>query len=109
MPSSGVATGFTALIALCISQPIRLGIQQRVQRLLHTAPDNTVQVVLNPLIVNGDDIAQRTRCSLSHGGSLLAVLVAFSHLQFSQIRGRQPYLFVRKNDSNVPWTRSDTT
>src|SRR4029077_14982100 len=23
-------------------------------------------------------------------------LVAFSHLQFSQIRGRQPYLFVRK-------------
>jgi hypothetical protein len=27
----------------------------------------------------------------------LAVLVAFSHLQFSQIRGRQPYLNVRKN------------
>src|SRR5262244_1594265 len=26
----------------------------------------------------------------------LAGLVAFSHLQFSQIRGRQPYLFVRK-------------
>ena len=26
----------------------------------------------------------------------LAVLVAFSHLQFSQIRGRQPYLIVRK-------------
>src|SRR5580704_4484181 len=25
-----------------------------------------------------------------------ADLVAFSHLQFSQIRGRQPYLFVRK-------------
>jgi hypothetical protein len=25
-----------------------------------------------------------------------AVLAAFSHLQFSQIRGRQPYLFVRK-------------
>jgi hypothetical protein len=28
---------------------------------------------------------------------LLAVLVAFSHHQSSQIRGRQPYLFVRKN------------
>src|SRR5262249_26649766 len=27
---------------------------------------------------------------------LLAGLVAFSHLQFSQIRGRQPYLIVRK-------------
>ena len=27
---------------------------------------------------------------------LLAGLVAFSHLQFSQIRGRQPYSIVRK-------------
>jgi hypothetical protein len=26
----------------------------------------------------------------------LAGLVAFSHLQFSQIRGRQPYLILRK-------------
>jgi hypothetical protein len=40
--------GFAALIALRIARPIRLGIQQRVQRLLHAAPDNTVQVVLNP-------------------------------------------------------------
>ena len=40
-----------------------------------------------------------TRCSLNHGGSLLAVLVAFSHLQFSQIRGRQPYSIVR----NIPY------
>jgi hypothetical protein len=30
-----------------------------------------------------------------------AGLVAFSHLQFSQIRGRQPYSIVRKID----WTR----
>jgi hypothetical protein len=53
-------------------------------------------VAPDPFIINRDDIAQRTRCSLSHGGSLLAVLVAFSHLQFSQIRGRQPYSIVRK-------------
>src|SRR5690349_9370882 len=53
-------------------------------------------MALDPLIINRDDSPKRTRCSLSHGGSLLAVLVAFSHLQFSQIRGRQPYLFVRK-------------
>jgi Domain of unknown function (DUF6429) len=38
-------------------------------------------------------------CSLSHGDSLLAVLIAFSHLQFSQIRGRQPYSIVR----NIPY------
>ena len=31
-----------------------------------------------------------------HGGSFSAHLVAFSHLQVSQIRGRQPHLFVRK-------------
>ena len=43
------------------------------------------------------DIAQGTGCSLNHGGSLLAVLVA--HLQFSQIRGRQPYSIVR----NIPY------
>jgi hypothetical protein len=35
--------------------------------------------------------------NFSHIGLLLADLVAFSHLQFSQIRGRQPYLNVRKN------------
>jgi hypothetical protein len=54
---------------LCIAQPIRLGIQQRVQRLLHAAAYDTVEVALDPLII--------------------------SHLQFSQIRGRQPYSIVR--------------
>ena len=92
----GIPTGFAALVALRIAQPIRLGIQQGVQRLLHAASHHPVEVVLDPLVVNRDDIAQRTRCSLGHGGSLLAVLVAFSHLQFSQIRGRQPYSIVRK-------------
>jgi hypothetical protein len=40
-------------------------------------PDDAVQVAFNPLIVNRDDITQGTQCRLSHGGSLLAVLVAF--------------------------------
>jgi len=53
-------------------------------------------VVLDPIVVNRDDIVQRTRCRLGHGGSFSAHLVAFSHLQVSQIRGRQPHLFVRK-------------
>jgi hypothetical protein len=56
-PSTGIATGFAALLALRIAQPIRLGIQQRVQCLLHATPDNAVQVILYPLIVNRDDIA----------------------------------------------------
>jgi hypothetical protein len=41
-------------------------------RLLHAAADDTVQVILNPLIVNRDDIAQRTRYSLSRRGSLVS-------------------------------------
>ena len=44
-PSTGIATGFAALLALRIAQPIRLGIQQRVQCLLHATPDNAVQVI----------------------------------------------------------------
>ena len=34
-------------------------------------------------------ITQRTRCSLSYGGSVLTVLVEVGHLQFSQIWDRQ--------------------
>ena len=37
-----------------------------------------------------------TWCSWPSAPAPLAGLVAFSHLQFSQIRGRQPYLNVRK-------------
>src|SRR5581483_6594871 len=106
MAGPGIAAGFAPLIALRIAQPIRLGIQQRVQRLLHAAADDTVQVVLDPLIVNRDDIAQRTRCSLSHGGSLLAGLVAFSHLQFSQIRGpASPTQLCERFCTSSAWTR----
>jgi hypothetical protein len=47
-------------------------------------------VVLDPFIVNRDDIAQRTRCILGHGGSFSLSWLRFCHLQFSQIRGRQP-------------------
>jgi hypothetical protein len=87
VPSPGVPACLAALIALRVAQPIRLGIQQRVQRLLHATSHHPVEVRLDAFIVNRDDIAQWTRCSLSHGGSPLADLVPFSHLQFSQIRG----------------------
>src|SRR5262245_46070156 len=63
---AGIATCGAALIALRIAQPIRLGIEQGVQRLLHGAPHHPVEVALDPLIVNRDDVVQRTR----YGGSL---------------------------------------
>jgi hypothetical protein len=50
---------------------IRLSVQQCVQRLLHATANHPVEVALDPLVVNRDDIAQRTRCILVHGGSLL--------------------------------------
>src|SRR6516165_9059470 len=68
---AGIASRLATLIALSIAQSISLGIQQRVQRLLHATPDPAVEVSLDPLIINRDDIAQWTRCSLSHGGSFL--------------------------------------
>jgi hypothetical protein len=71
-------------------------LKQSVQCLLHRPPDHPVQVILDPLIVDRDEIAHRTRCILGHGGSPLVGLVAFSHHQMSQIRGRQPYPIVRK-------------
>lgn len=61
---AGIAPGFTPLIALRIAQPIRLGVEQRVQRLLHAAADHPVEMALDPIIINRNDIAQWTRCSL---------------------------------------------
>src|SRR6516165_7374289 len=71
MTGAAIASRLATLIALGIAQSISLGIQQRVQRLLHATPDHAVEVALDPLIINRDDIAQWTRCSLSHGGSFL--------------------------------------
>src|SRR5262249_55939502 len=70
MTGTGIAASLTTLVTLGIAQPIRFGLQKRVQRLLHRATDHTVQVTFDPLVINRDDIAQRTRCILCHGGSL---------------------------------------
>src|SRR5262249_56096598 len=43
----------------------RFGIQKRVQRLLHR-PSNQSFRVIDPLVINRDDIAQRTRSILAH-------------------------------------------
>src|SRR5215471_19319897 len=70
MTGTGVAASLTTLVTLGTAQPIRLGLHKRVQRILHRATDHTVQVTFDPLVINRDDIAQRTRCILCHGGSL---------------------------------------
>ena len=62
MAGPSIAPGFAALIALRIAQPLRLGIEQCVQRLLHGTSHHPVEVDLDPLVVNRDDIVQRTRC-----------------------------------------------
>src|SRR5215467_3515149 len=64
-----VPTRLAALVALRIAQSVRFGFKQRVQRLLHALSHDPVKVALDPLVVNRDDIVQRTRCSLGHEGS----------------------------------------
>src|SRR5262249_14662427 len=96
MTGTGIAASLTTLVTLGIAQPIRFGLQKRVQRLLHRATDHTVQVTFDPLVINRDDIAQRTRCILCHGGSLSLSWLRLATSSSSQIRGRQPYSIVRK-------------
>src|SRR5262249_8647146 len=75
-----------------------LGIEQGVQRFLYGPTHHPVEVALDPLIVNRDDIVQRTRCN----GLPLAGLVAFSHLQFSQISGPPALLNCAKDSVPHP-------
>jgi hypothetical protein len=58
MAGPGIATCLDTLVALRIAKPVRFGVQQRVQRLLHAAPYDPVEVVPDPLVVNRDDIVQ---------------------------------------------------
>src|SRR5262249_46376128 len=102
---AGIATRLAALIALRIAQPIRLGIEQSVQRFLHGPPHHPLEVALDPFIVNRDDIVSADSVYRLTWRLPLAGLVAFRHLQFSQIRGRQPYLIVRKIPYLIGWRR----
>ena len=58
MTGTGVAASLSTLVTLGIAQPIRLGIEQGVQRFVHGATHHPLEVALDPLIVNRDDIVQ---------------------------------------------------
>jgi hypothetical protein len=77
---------------------IRLGIQQRVQRLHHAAPNHAIEVTLDALIINRDDLVQ-TQCILSHGGLLLLTWLRLATSSSARFGGRQPYLFDRGRDA----------
>ena len=77
MAGAGIAAGRAALVTLGVAQPIRLRIQKRVQRLLHAAPHHPVEVVLDPLIVDRDDVVQRNR--------LVSVMAAPSRLTWLRL------------------------
>jgi len=71
---TGITTGLGALVALRIAQPVRLGIEQRVQRLLDRTAHDAVQMSLDPLVIDPDHVAQRSRnrrILTRHGGFLL--------------------------------------
>jgi len=64
-----------ALVALGAAQGVCLGIEQAVERLLDRAPDQLAQVVMDPLLVDLDDVVQGLLAILSHGGGLLCGLL----------------------------------
>ena len=52
----------------CALQSRSASASYSVQCLLHTPSNDTVEVAPDPFIISRDDITQRTRCSLNHGG-----------------------------------------
>src|SRR5690242_13188124 len=106
MTGSGIAAGLAALIALRIAQPIRFGIQKRVQRLLHRAPDHPIQVILDPLVVNRNDIAQRTRCILGHGGSFLLTWLRLATSSSARFGAASPTQLCERNRTSSRLLRS---
>jgi hypothetical protein len=56
-PRALVAPCRRPLIASRIAQPIRLGFQHRVQRLLDRAPDDMAEMLTHPLVVDPDHVA----------------------------------------------------
>src|SRR4029453_3295071 len=97
MTGPGVAAGLAALIALRIAQPIRFGIQKRVQRLLHRAPDHPIQVIPCPIVVNRNDIAQGTRCILGHGGYFLLSWLRLATSSSARFGAASPTQLCEKN------------
>jgi hypothetical protein len=71
---------------------------RRAFRVSSTLPRTTpVEVILDPLVVDRDDIVQRTRCSLIHGVSLLRLLwLRLATSSSARFGAASQYLFVRK-------------
>jgi len=67
MPRPGILPGRRALVPGRITQPVRFGIQQSVQCLLHGAPHELPEMVLDPGFIDLDHIPQLW-CILLHGG-----------------------------------------
>src|SRR5437868_14871004 len=96
MTGTGVTTSLTTLVTLGVAQPIRFGLQKRVQRLLHRATDHTVQVTFDPLAINRDDIAQWTRCILYHGCSLSLSWLRLATSSSARFRAASPTHFCER-------------
>ena len=70
-PRPQVPSGLRPFVSPGVAEPIGLRLQHRVQRLLDRAPDDLVQMLLDPIVVDPDHVAQRRPfVILFHGGSL---------------------------------------
>src|SRR5262249_21730703 len=59
----------------------------------HTSSHDPVEVVLDPLVVDRDDIVQRTRCRLGHGGSFSLAWLGFATSSSARFGAASPIYF----------------
>ena len=52
-----IAPCLRALVTFCVAQPIGLGFQHRVQRLLDRAPDDAPKMIPYPFVIDPDHVA----------------------------------------------------
>src|SRR5262245_7827798 len=96
MARACIPTGFAALVGCALHSRSASASSRAVQRLLHASSHDLVDVVLDPLVVNRNDIVQRSRCNLGHGGSFSLPWLRLATSSSARFGGRQPYLNVRK-------------
>jgi hypothetical protein len=84
---------------------LRFCFQHCVQRLLHAAAYGVPKLVLDPFVIDADDLAQLFRAILIHGGFPVRPLNRFATTSLAKPRGHRPLLKFAKDSVRHRSTR----